>query len=86
MRAAQEVHGQDVLRAEDVGLPPLGPSGPHAVLAAVRIPGDQLVGHMPGRLTDRGVAESVDETGALLLRQPDGQLKRVLTGDVTLRM
>ena len=34
----------------------------------------------------RGVAESVDETGALLLRQPDGQLKRVLTGDVTLRM
>jgi BirA family biotin operon repressor/biotin-[acetyl-CoA-carboxylase] ligase len=34
----------------------------------------------------RGVAESVDETGALLLRQPDGQQKRFLTGDVTLRM
>jgi BirA family biotin operon repressor/biotin-[acetyl-CoA-carboxylase] ligase len=34
----------------------------------------------------RGVAESVDETGALLLRQPDGQRKRLLTGDVTLRI
>jgi BirA family biotin operon repressor/biotin-[acetyl-CoA-carboxylase] ligase len=34
----------------------------------------------------QGVAEAVDETGALLLRQPDGQVKHVLTGDVTLRM
>jgi BirA family biotin operon repressor/biotin-[acetyl-CoA-carboxylase] ligase len=34
----------------------------------------------------RGVAEAVDDTGALLLRQPDGQLKHVLAGDVTLRM
>jgi BirA family biotin operon repressor/biotin-[acetyl-CoA-carboxylase] ligase len=34
----------------------------------------------------RGVAEAVDETGALLLRQPDGQQKRFLTGDVTLRI
>ncbi len=33
----------------------------------------------------QGVAEAVDETGALLLRQPDGQIKHVLTGDVTLR-
>lgn len=31
-----------------------------------------------------GVAESVDETGALLLHQPDGQVKRILAGDVTL--
>jgi BirA family biotin operon repressor/biotin-[acetyl-CoA-carboxylase] ligase len=35
--------------------------------------------------TYQGVAESVDETGALLLRQPDGQVKHILAGDVTLR-
>ena len=29
-------------------------------------------------------AEAVDEAGALLLRQLDGRVKRVLTGDVTL--
>ncbi len=34
----------------------------------------------------QGVAEAVDDTGALLLRQPDGQIKHILTGDVTLRM
>jgi len=33
----------------------------------------------------RGVAEAVDETGALLLRQPDGRVIPILTGDVTLR-
>jgi BirA family biotin operon repressor/biotin-[acetyl-CoA-carboxylase] ligase len=31
-----------------------------------------------------GVAESVDEDGALLLRTPDGELRRLLAGDVTL--
>lgn len=31
-----------------------------------------------------GVAESVDEDGALLLRTPDGALHRLLAGDVTL--
>jgi BirA family biotin operon repressor/biotin-[acetyl-CoA-carboxylase] ligase len=31
-----------------------------------------------------GVAESVDEGGALLLRTPDGALRRLLAGDVTL--
>lgn len=31
-----------------------------------------------------GVAESVDEDGALLLRAPDGRLHRLLAGDVTL--
>jgi BirA family biotin operon repressor/biotin-[acetyl-CoA-carboxylase] ligase len=30
-----------------------------------------------------GVAESVDEDGALLLRLPDGGLRRLLVGDVT---
>jgi len=35
-----------------------------------------------GRLT--GVAESVDEDGALLLRTADGKLHRLLAGDVTL--
>lgn len=32
-----------------------------------------------------GMAESVDEDGALLLRAPDGRLHRLLAGDVTLR-
>ncbi len=32
-----------------------------------------------------GVAEGVDETGALLLRQTNGEAVRILTGDVTLR-
>ena len=32
----------------------------------------------------RGVAESVDEDGALLLRTPGGALRRLLAGDVTL--
>ena len=31
-----------------------------------------------------GVAESVDEGGALLLRTPDGELHRLLVGDVVL--
>jgi len=31
-----------------------------------------------------GVAEGVDEEGALLLRTPDGQLHRLAAGDVTL--
>lgn len=35
-----------------------------------------------GTLT--GVAEAVDEVGALLLRTPDGMLHRLLSGDVTL--
>ncbi|GAB4543861.1 MAG: hypothetical protein Kow0063_37410 [Anaerolineae bacterium] len=32
-----------------------------------------------------GIAEAVDEAGALLLREADGQLRRILAGDVTLR-
>lgn len=31
----------------------------------------------------QGVAEGVDETGAILLRQPDGRVTRILAGDVT---
>jgi BirA family biotin operon repressor/biotin-[acetyl-CoA-carboxylase] ligase len=33
----------------------------------------------------QGIAEGVDEAGALLLRQPSGELARVLAGDVTLK-
>lgn len=33
-----------------------------------------------------GVAESVNQDGALLLRTPDGGLRRLLAGDVTLRL
>lgn len=35
--------------------------------------------------TIRGVAEDVDDDGALLVRTADGALRRVLAGDVTLR-
>ena len=38
-----------------------------------------------GKETLEGTAESVDESGALLLRRPDGSLTRVIGGDVTLR-
>ena len=34
----------------------------------------------------QGVAEGVDERGALLLRRPDGQVTPILSGDVTLRV
>jgi BirA family biotin operon repressor/biotin-[acetyl-CoA-carboxylase] ligase len=32
-----------------------------------------------------GIAESVDETGALMIREANGEIKRVIAGDVTLR-
>jgi BirA family biotin operon repressor/biotin-[acetyl-CoA-carboxylase] ligase len=32
-----------------------------------------------------GIAESVDESGTLIIRQPDGNLVRVVAGDVTLK-
>jgi BirA family biotin operon repressor/biotin-[acetyl-CoA-carboxylase] ligase len=35
--------------------------------------------------TYQGIAESVDEAGALLLRQSNGQVNRILAGDVTLQ-
>jgi BirA family biotin operon repressor/biotin-[acetyl-CoA-carboxylase] ligase len=38
-----------------------------------------------GAQTIEGIAESVDETGALLIRQSDGCLTGVVAGDVTLR-
>ena len=33
----------------------------------------------------QGIAEGVDEAGALLLRQPSGEVARILAGDVTLK-
>jgi len=45
--------------------------------------GQDVVVHAPEGVY-QGVAEAVDETGALLLRQPDGGVQRVLAGDVTL--
>jgi BirA family biotin operon repressor/biotin-[acetyl-CoA-carboxylase] ligase len=38
----------------------------------------------PGSLTLDGVAEAVDESGALLLRLDDGSVARVIAGDVSL--
>jgi BirA family biotin operon repressor/biotin-[acetyl-CoA-carboxylase] ligase len=37
-----------------------------------------------GSIIIEGIADSVDETGALSIRQPDGSLVRVVAGDVTL--
>ena len=42
--------------------------------------------HVLGAAEDfTGVAESVDATGALLVRTGDGELRRVLAGDVSVR-
>ena len=38
-----------------------------------------------GATTYKGMAESVASDGSLLLRQPDGSLIKIVTGDVTLR-
>jgi BirA family biotin operon repressor/biotin-[acetyl-CoA-carboxylase] ligase len=38
-----------------------------------------------GSQTITGIAESVEESGALVIRQSDGTLTRVIAGDVTLR-
>jgi BirA family biotin operon repressor/biotin-[acetyl-CoA-carboxylase] ligase len=38
-----------------------------------------------GEATCEGIAESVAQDGSLLLRQPDGDLLKVVAGDVTLR-
>jgi BirA family biotin operon repressor/biotin-[acetyl-CoA-carboxylase] ligase len=38
-----------------------------------------------GLQTIEGAAESVDETGALFIRRPDGTMAKVIAGDVTLR-
>lgn len=38
-----------------------------------------------GKETIRGIAESVDESGALMIRLADGSLTKVVAGDVTLR-
>lgn len=46
--------------------------------------GRQVTVSGPGQ-TLHGLAEAVDEDGALLLRLADGSLRRVLAGDVTLR-
>lgn len=46
--------------------------------------GREVAAGTPGE-TIHGVAEDVDEDGALLVRTADGALRRVLAGDVTLR-
>ena len=38
-----------------------------------------------GAVSLSGVAEDLDDTGALLVRTPDGELHRVLAGDVSVR-
>ena len=46
--------------------------------------GKRVTVHSGGDVLD-GVAESVDRTGALLLRHDDGNVTKVIAGDVTLR-
>jgi BirA family biotin operon repressor/biotin-[acetyl-CoA-carboxylase] ligase len=46
--------------------------------------GQAVTVHAPDGV-HQGIAEGVDEAGALLLRQPSGELARVLAGDVTLK-
>ena len=46
--------------------------------------GKRVAVHSGGDVLD-GVAESVDRTGALLLRHDDGNVTKVIAGDVTLR-
>ena len=57
---------------------------PHAEWAARLATLGQPVEATVSEGTLTGVAESVDEDGALLLRTPDGELHRLMAGDVTL--
>ena len=41
--------------------------------------------NVSGAVSLSGVAEDLDDTGALLVRTPDGELHRVLAGDVSVR-
>jgi BirA family biotin operon repressor/biotin-[acetyl-CoA-carboxylase] ligase len=58
--------------------------GPHREWASRLATLGQPVQVTTPKRTLTGVAESVDGDGALLLRTPDGQLHRLLAGDVTL--
>ncbi|MDY7080461.1 MAG: biotin--[acetyl-CoA-carboxylase] ligase [Chloroflexota bacterium] len=57
---------------------------PHVEWAARLATLNQPVEATTSEGTLTGVAESVDEDGALLLRTPDGKLHRLIAGDVTL--
>ena len=59
-------------------------AGPRAEWAARLATLGQRVNATTSTETLTGVAETVDEDGALLLRTPDGVLRRFLAGDVTL--
>lgn len=47
--------------------------------------GDKVVIRQQERIIDEGVVEGIDEDGALLLQRPNGQIVRILSGDVSLR-
>ncbi len=58
---------------------------PHGEWAArLATSGQAVTVHAPDGVY-QGIAESVDETGALLLRQPSGEVVRMLAGDVTMK-
>ncbi len=58
---------------------------PHPVWAAKLVTLGRVVSVSSQETTYHGLAEAVDEVGALLVRLPDGRLERVLAGEVTLR-
>ena len=62
-----------------------GGDNPHLEWAGRLATLGQAVEALTSQGTLAGVAESVDEDGALLLRTPDGTLHRLLAGDVSLR-
>jgi BirA family biotin operon repressor/biotin-[acetyl-CoA-carboxylase] ligase len=65
-----------------------GPAGPARVLRAWREMADTLGRAVRVEGQGRalaGIAEDVDDLGALLVRTPDGVLERVVAGEVTLR-
>jgi BirA family transcriptional regulator, biotin operon repressor / biotin---[acetyl-CoA-carboxylase] ligase len=46
--------------------------------------GKRVRGEMGGQIAE-GIAEDVDEDGALLLRKDSGEIERFIAGDVTLQ-
>jgi BirA family biotin operon repressor/biotin-[acetyl-CoA-carboxylase] ligase len=59
--------------------------GPHQEWTARLVTLGRQVEAVSGRTVLRGLAEGVDESGALLLRTSDGTLHHLAAGDVTLR-
>jgi BirA family biotin operon repressor/biotin-[acetyl-CoA-carboxylase] ligase len=71
-RDALRGHDVQVVRVPDMAAPSAGSGGPAGASVA-------------GIVGIAGRAEGVDAQGALLVRLPDGELKRVVSGEVSVR-